>query len=142
MKKVDDSERKEPRMAEMRFGDVMQQERERLHREREVIFNQQHELEGKLAEINRELSAIDAYEAARTGKAAPAARQARRPRARTPARRGSRREALIQLIKEHPTGLSRGDILERMGLKGDKAGEMSVSNALTALTKSNQVARR
>ena len=28
-----------------------------------------------------------------------------------------------------------------MGLKGDKAGEMSVSNALTALTKSNQVSR-
>ena len=129
-------------MADIRFADVMQQERERLHREREVIFDQQHELEGKLAEINRELSAIDAYEAAKTGKAAPATRQAPRPRARTPARRGSRREALIQLIKEHPTGLSRGDILQRMGLKGDKAGEMSVSNALTALTKSNQVARR
>jgi hypothetical protein len=31
---------------------------------------------------------------------------------------------------------------ERMGLKGDKSGEMSVSNALTALTKANQVARR
>jgi len=29
-----------------------------------------------------------------------------------------------------------------MGLKGDKAGEMSVSNALTALTKVNQVMRR
>jgi hypothetical protein len=28
-----------------------------------------------------------------------------------------------------------------MGLKGDKAGEMSVSNALTALTKNNQVRR-
>jgi hypothetical protein len=29
-----------------------------------------------------------------------------------------------------------------MGLKGNKAGEMSVSNALTALTKANQVTRR
>jgi len=28
-----------------------------------------------------------------------------------------------------------------MGLKGNKAGEMSVSNALTALTKGNQVRR-
>jgi hypothetical protein len=37
--------------------------------------------------------------------------------------------------------LSRGEILEQMGLKGDKSGEMSVSNALTALTKSNQVLR-
>jgi len=29
-----------------------------------------------------------------------------------------------------------------MGLKGNKTGEMSVSNALTALTKSKQVIRR
>jgi hypothetical protein len=29
-----------------------------------------------------------------------------------------------------------------MGLKGDKSGEMSVSNALMALTKSKQVSRR
>jgi hypothetical protein len=28
-----------------------------------------------------------------------------------------------------------------MGLKGDKSGEMSVSSALTALTKGNQVRR-
>ena len=46
------------------------------------------------------------------------------------------------MIRSNATGLSRGEILERMGLKGDKSGEMSVSNALTALTKSNQVARR
>jgi Fe2+ or Zn2+ uptake regulation protein len=130
-------------MADMRFADVMQQERERLHQEREQIFNQQHELQGKLADINRELSAIDAYEAAKTktGKAGPATRQTRGPRQQQ-ARRGSRREALLQLIKDNPTGLARGEILERMGLKGDKAGEMSVSNALTALSKANQVSRK
>jgi hypothetical protein len=55
-------------------------------------------------------------------------------------RRGSRREELLNLIRGG-NGLSRGDILERMGLKGDKSGEMSVSNALTALSKSNQVRR-
>ena len=129
-------------MADMRFADVMQQERERLHKEREAIVNQQHELEGKLAEINRELGAIDAYETAKTGKTPAATRQMRGARTRPQARRGSRREALMQVIKDNPSGLSRGEILERMGLKGDKAGEMSVSNALTALTKSNQVSRR
>jgi hypothetical protein len=129
-------------MADMRFADVMQQERERLHKEREAIFNQQHELEGKLADINRELSAIDAYEAAKTGKAVPAARQTRVPRARPQARRGSKREAVLQLIKGNPNGLARGEILERMGLKGDKAGEGSISNSLTGLVKSNQVSRR
>jgi hypothetical protein len=128
-------------MAE-RFANVMQQERERLHREREQVSNQQQELETKLAQIDRELAAIDAYESAKTGKVStPARRQARGRRTRPQARRGSRREALLQTIRENPSGLKRGEILERMGLKGDKAGEMSVSNALTALTKSNQVSR-
>jgi|SRR5580700_8879437 hypothetical protein len=128
-------------MAE-RFANVMQQERERLHREREQVSNQQKELENKLAQIDRELAAIDAYESAKTGKVStPIRRQARGRRARPQGRRRSRREALLQTIRENPSGLKRGEILERMGLKGDKAGEMSVSNALTALTKSNQVSR-
>jgi hypothetical protein len=55
--------------------------------------------------------------------------------------RGSRREAIIAVIREATAGLSRGEILEKMGLKGDKAGEMSVSNALTALGKTNQIRR-
>jgi hypothetical protein len=128
-------------MAEGSFADFITRDRERLHAEREQIFNQQHQLEGKLADINRELAAIDAYEAAKTGKAPAAARQPRGARAR-PTRRGSKRDALMQVIKENPSGLTRGEILNRMGLKGDKTGEMSVSNALTALTKANQVIRR
>lgn len=54
--------------------------------------------------------------------------------------RGSRREELLQVIRQGG-GLTRSEILEKMGLKGNKQGEMSVSNALTALTKSNQVRR-
>jgi hypothetical protein len=121
------------------FQDFITRDRDRLHAEREAVFTQQHELEGRLAAINNELRAIDAYEAAKSGKTAPA-RQAgtrRAPRARS----GSKREQLLQVIKD-AQGLTRGEILEKMGLKGDKAGEMSVSNALTALTKGNQVARR
>jgi hypothetical protein len=45
-------------------------------------------------------------------------------------------------VIERADGLSRGEIFERMGLKGNKSAEKSVSNALTALTKSNQVSRR
>ncbi len=129
-------------MAEQTFADFITLERERLHAEREQIFNQQHELEGKLTDINRELAAIDAYEAAKSGKIPAAARQARGARARPQARRGSKREALMQVIKDNPTGLTRGEILDRMGLKGDKSSEMSVSNALTAMTKAKQVTRR
>ena len=119
------------------LAEFIQHDRERLHAEREAIFAQQQELENKLAGINRELSAIDAYEAAKTGKPARAATTRRTSTDRA----GSKRGQLLDLIKSGG-GMARGDILEKMGLKGDKAGEMSVSNALTALTKANQISRR
>ena len=122
------------------FQGFITRDRDRLHAERATIFAQQQELEHKLAAINNELKAIDAYEAAKSGKAVPAARQTRTARAPR-ARSGTKREQLLQVIKDGG-GLTRGEILEKMGLKGDKSGEMSVSNALTALTKGNQVARR
>ncbi|MGD9614763.1 MAG: hypothetical protein AB7H90_17615 [Alphaproteobacteria bacterium] len=120
------------------FSEFMTRERERLRAEREQIFNQQEELQRKLDEINREFAAIEAYEAAKTGKTARGGSTSSGRQQRV--RRGSRREELLNLIREGD-GLSRGEILERMGLKGDKSGEMSVSNALTALTKRNQVRR-
>ena len=124
-------------MADETYEIFVQRERARLHGEREAIFAQQQELVNKLDAINRELRAIDAYEAAKSGKAPATAARRRAPQAR----RGSRRDQLLQVITDG-NGLTRGEILEKMGLKGDKTGEMSVSNALTALTKANQVARR
>ena len=141
-------------MDDLRFADVIQQERERLNRERDEISKELQDLENKLAEIGRELAAIDAYEAVKTGKPTAPARQAPGAgRTKTPIKQlsaeprprpqgGTRREALIQVIGEQPNGLSRGEIFERMGLKGNKSAEKSVSNALTALTKSNRVFRR
>ena len=118
------------------FSEFISRERDRLRAEREQVFNQQQELQRRLDAVNREFAAMEAYETAKTGKAPRRAQTDRQPRAR----RGSRREALLEMIRQSD-GLSRGEILERMGLKGDKSGEMSVSNALTALTKSNQVHR-
>jgi hypothetical protein len=129
------------RWAEQTFADFITRERERLHAEREQIFVQQLEPQNKLDEINRELAAIDAYEAAKAGQAPASARQTRGARARPQARRGSKRDALMQVIKDNPSGLTRGEILRRMGLNDDKSGKMSISNALTALTKMNQVRR-
>src|SRR3954454_13276886 len=123
------------------FPEFIARERERLRAEREQIFSQQKELQRKLDAVNREFAAIRVYETAKTGKAARQVPASRQPRAR----RGSRQEALLEIIRQSDVrqsdGLSRGEILERMGLKGDKSGEVSVSNALTALTKSNQVFR-
>ena len=125
------------------FQQYIQRERDRLHAERDAVLQQQRELDKRLDEIDRELQAVGAYEAAKTGR--PVAARGRGQRAsrggggqRAP--RGSKREELLRIIRES-NGLTRGEILERMALKGDKSGEMSVSNALTALTKSNQIRR-
>jgi hypothetical protein len=132
-------------MAEETFESFIKRDRDRLHAQREAIFTQQHELESQLEAVNRELAAIDAYEAAKTGKPVKSARPMAIGRTRTrlvsKGRGSSKRDQLLKVIQESE-GLSRGEILEKMGLKGNKSGEMSVSNALTALTKGNQVARR
>jgi len=129
------------------FQEYIKTERKRLNDERKGLVAQQREAEKKLADIDRELAAIGAYETAKAGKAAkPAASAPRKARAarKAPAgaRRGSRREPILNLLAENSAGLSRGELLEKMGLKGDKSGEMSVSNALTALSKGKQVARK
>ena len=108
-------------------------QRDALMAQREAIFTQQQELQSELDEVNAMLAKFDVFE----GKASSKPSSSRRAPA---ARKGSKRDEVLQIIKSGG-GLSRGELLERMNLKGDKSGEMSVSNALTALTKSNQVRR-
>jgi hypothetical protein len=126
-------------MAEETFETFVQRERDRLNAQREALLTQQQELEDQIALVDRELSAVDAYEAAKTGKAPPQSRG--RGRRATGTRRGSRRAELLKVISSGK-GLTRGEILEKMGLKGNKTGEMSISNALTALIKGKQVSRK
>ncbi len=123
-------------MSDGNFAEYIQGERDRLNALRETALEARAEIDDTLAGIDREFKAIDAYEAAKSGKALRPASSDRQTRPR----RGSRREELLELIGQN-NGLSRGDILDRMGLKGDKSGEMSVSNALTSLTKRGQITR-
>lgn len=96
------------------------------------------DIDREIAGTERELAAIDAYEAAKTGKTQAPARNGAVPRAR----KGSRRQDILDAVASAPDGMSRADLLERFGVKGDKSGEMSISNALTALTnKTGQLVR-
>jgi len=108
-------------------------QREALLAERQEILNQQLALQAQLDELDGMLARFDVF-AGKPG-------QESQDRGRRSSRRGSRREELLRIIKQSQ-GLARGEILEKMGLKGNKSGEMSVSNALTALTKSKQIARQ
>ena len=101
--------------------------------QRQELLSQQQTLQAQIDELDVMLTKFDVFEG----------KQARKGRDRRSGggRRNSKRDELLKLITGSK-GLSRGDILAKMGLKGNKAGEMSVSNALTALTKSKQVARK
>ena len=110
-------------------------QRESLLQQREAILAQQQDLQRQLDELDDMLAKFNVFE----GKG-PQRRQTRSTGSRRGTRRGSKRDELLKVIREGG-GLTRGQILEKMGLKGNKAGEMSVSNALTALTKANQVRR-
>jgi len=111
-------------------------QREALLNQRQELLNQQQAVQEQLDQVDEMLRKFDAF-----GGKSPGRRQTRSTVARpTSGRRGSRREELLNVIREGH-GLTRGEVLEKLGLKGNKSGEMSVSNALTALTKSNQVRR-
>lgn len=112
------------------------EQRTALIAQREQIFDQQHDLQRQLDQVNDMLRKFDAFE----GKPTPVARRSASS-AQPRVRRGSKRDELLTIIRQGD-GLTRGDILEKMHLKGDRAGEMSVSNALTGLTKGGHIKRQ
>ena len=122
------------------FEDFIQKERARLDEARQEANAAKAEIDNELQSIDRELSAINAYERAKTGKLSRAGTKGGRRAGG--GRRGEKRQGILDLIKQHAGGLSRGEILKMLGVKGNKSGEQSVSNALTALKKINQVSSR
>ena len=114
------------------FGTMIDKERERLTKALGELRAKQEELQAQRAAIEIELDALDTYEAARSGKTRRSRKAARAPR-------GSRQQSILAVIAKSKKGMTRGEILQAMGLKGDEAGERSVSNALTALKKTKRV---
>ncbi len=117
------------------FATMVDKERERLRKALEDLRAKQQELQAQRATIETELDALETYEAARSGKA-------RKSEAASRAPRGFRQHSVLSVIAKSKKGITRGEILQAMGLKGNKVGERSVSNALTALKKAKRVTSR
>lgn len=113
------------------FAAMIEKERARLDKRREEVLARREKLDEEIAIIDKELAAIAAYEAAKQGKPKRAATT------RVP--RGSRQQSVVEVIAKHKKGITRGEILESLNLKGNKGGEQSVSNALSALKKARRV---
>lgn len=125
------------------FGSFINQERARLQKARAKALQKKGTVDQELADIESELAAIAAYEGAKGGRSGRAGKRTPAKRSAAPrARRGEKRQAILEVVQQHPDGLSRGEILNLLGAKGSKSAEQSVSNALMALTKQSQLGRR
>lgn len=111
----------------------MEKERARLQGLRDDALARRQKIDDEIAGIDKELVAFDAYEAAKMDK--PARKQS------TGSRRGSRQDSITALLTSKP-GLSRGEILEALGLKGDKTAEQSISNALNNMKKAGKLTQQ
>lgn len=115
------------------FASFIEQERARIRDAIKQARARQQEAEKEVTQLETELAAIAAYDAARKGKKVAAAPRAPR------GRKGAKREALLALITEHPDGMTRAEIIEAMTAHGDKAAEQSISNALSALKRDSRL---
>ncbi len=130
------------------FATFIKKERTRLDKARKDALANKAAVVKEVASLERELAALDAYQQAKgaparraTAKRGPAKRKPGKGTRRT-GRRGEKRQAVLDLIQKNPVGLSRGEILVQMGVKGNRSAEQSVSNALSALKKSEKVDSR
>lgn len=115
-------------MATQTVENFIASQREALTTRRTETHTRLLTVQAELDAIDRELLAIDTYEAARNGK----------PKRAASTKTTGKRSQLFQLIKDSG-GITRADILDRMGAKGDKAGEQSISNALAALKNQKKI---
>lgn len=123
---------------DVNFAEYVKSERDSLTIRQLTLLNERDAVNEALAAVDREFAAVAAYEAVKTGKAI---KETLAPRA-VRVRRGSRREEVLTLLGLSPAGMTRAKLLVDLGVKGNIADEMSVSNALTALQKVGKVERR
>ena len=113
-------------------------ERGRRTKERDDIEAKMGELQSKLAEVDLKLAALNAYEKVLAGKLPVKATPRQRQGAKRVGR-GEKQAQVLKLVEAAAEGLVRGDLIAKIGVKGNKSGEQSVSNALNALKKAGTI---
>lgn len=111
------------------FDNMVIRERERLNKQREDILQKQEQLDKELAVVDREIKAIDAYEAIKSSK----------PIKKTNGNKTGKRSNILQLLQSNSQGMTRGEIIDAMGARGNTNEEQSVSNALKFLKKQGTI---
>jgi hypothetical protein len=113
-------------------------ERERLIKDRGDIEGKMSGLQSQLGEVDHKLAALDAYEKALSGKV-PTKAMPRQRRGGKRAGHGEKQAQVLKLVEATAEGVVRGELIAKLGVKGNKSGEQSISNALNALKKAGKI---
>ncbi|MEQ1899908.1 MAG: hypothetical protein ABL866_04165 [Devosia sp.] len=120
-------------MAQPSFSDMIVAERERLNQALDDVNSKIASLNDEAKNYRRELQAVDAYERTKSGSSTIVSASTGR------AKRGARGETISSLIGKSAGGMTRSQILESLGARGNKAQEGSISNALANLKKASKL---
>ena len=119
----------------MDMAKVMAERRRELAGQKSELDRKISTLREQVAEVDRELSAIAAYDE-RMGlddRARDEQVQARR------GRRGVTRESVLAVVRAEVGGATRGGIIRALGVRGDRSGEIAVDNRLRELKRDGRV---
>lgn len=121
------------------IAEVMEAERQRLTKRLEEIAERRVQLDQEVDAIETELHGIQAYLDAKMGKVTT--RQATNTRKAPSAPRGPRKTGVKQQVLDVITaeGISKQDILAKLGAVGNKSLEQAISNSLVALKKDEKI---
>lgn len=118
------------------LADTMEAERQRLTKQLEEIAEKRLVLDQEENAVNIELTGIQAYLDAKMGKVVTRQKTGKVSKPRSPRKAGIRDQVLSTITVE---GVSKQDILTKMGATEDKTLQQAISNALVALKKDNKV---
>jgi len=129
-------------MATEDLGRIVSKERARLVKLKQSLADKRKALDAEIAEVEKQITAADAYASALGGRArkAKAAGAPKQPRAKRASGEPTWRDRVLDTIKGG-NGLKRGEILAAMSIveKENKGAAQNVSNALNALKKAGTI---
>lgn len=122
---------------------IMQKQKDKLLKQREEVEVKRASIDEELAGIDQKLSRIESYFNPAPPMAArePVTRKPRTPSASTGTRapRGEHRSKITALLAENTGGLSGGELIDKLGVRGDKAATQAVANALSNMKKGGEL---
>src|SRR6266404_2765489 len=92
-------------------------QRERLTKTRNDLQGKLAELQAQLAEIDRQFAAVLAYEQTLAGKL-PVSALSKRKQSAKRSGRGQKQSQVLHLIEQQAGGMTRGEVIEAIGVKG------------------------